>query len=295
MRGWLFQVCLLVFAGSAFLRAQTTTITNVTNNPGNSSVLCPGDWATIIGTNLGGASANVKVGTKQAYIINSSTPGLLFIEIPVDAPLGATTVTVGASAPFNITLAPFAPALRTLNTAAPYFVQAFHVANGAQVTTSYPAAPTPVVPTGAPAPSNPTASVNTLPTVSLGGKPATVIGAYLMPNSGPALYAIVVAIPGNATTGNLGGTATAGGNTSNQFPIPVTTAPIISSVVNAASGNLPGLSNAGIAQGAIFLIVGGQLGPSAISIAPTPFQSASLSGTSVSVRSEEHTSELQSL
>ena len=297
MRHSLLRLCLLVFAVSALLRAQTPTITNVTNNPGNSSVLCPGDWATIIGTNLGGAAANVKVGTKQAYIINSATPGLLFIEIPVDAPVGPTTVTVGASAPFNITLVQFAPELRGVN-GPPNFVQAFHVANGASVTASYPAAPneqvglvavglgptTPVVPTGTPSPNNPTASVNTLPAVSLGGKPATVISAYLWPNSsGPALYAIVVAIPGNATTGNLSVTVTAGGNTSNQLPIPVTTAPIISSIVNAASGNVPGLPNAGIAQGAIFLIVGGQLGPSAISVAPAPFQSASLSGTSVSV------------
>jgi uncharacterized protein (TIGR03437 family) len=60
-------------------------------------------------------------------------------------------------------------------------------------------------------------------------------------------------------------------------------APTITSVVNAASGIAPGLPNAGIAQGAIFLIVGSSLGPSSISIASNPFQSTTLSGTSVSV------------
>jgi len=59
--------------------------------------------------------------------------------------------------------------------------------------------------------------------------------------------------------------------------------PSITSVVNAASGILPGLPNAGIAQGSIFLIVGSNLGPGTISIAATPFQSTTLSNTSVSV------------
>ena len=39
----------------------------------------------------------------------------------------------------------------------------------------------------------------------------------------------------------------------------------------------------GIAQGAIFIIFGSNLGPSTISIAPAAFQSTSLSGTSISV------------
>ena len=61
------------------------------------------------------------------------------------------------------------------------------------------------------------------------------------------------------------------------------TAPTISSVENAASNIPPGLPNAGIAQGAIFVVYGSALGPANISIAPTPFQSTSLSNTSVAV------------
>jgi hypothetical protein len=56
--------------------------------------------------------------------------------------------------------------------------------------------------------------------------------------------------------------------------------PAISSVTNAASNILPGLPNAGIAQGAIFVVYGSGLGPPNISIAPAAFQSTSLSNTS---------------
>jgi uncharacterized protein (TIGR03437 family) len=54
-------------------------------------------------------------------------------------------------------------------------------------------------------------------------------------------------------------------------------------VANAASNIAPGLPNSGIAQGAIFLIFGFAMGPTDIAIAPAPFQSTSLSNTSVAV------------
>jgi uncharacterized protein (TIGR03437 family) len=60
-------------------------------------------------------------------------------------------------------------------------------------------------------------------------------------------------------------------------------APSINNITNAASGNLPGLPNAGIAPGAIFVIFGDSLGPAALAIAPTVFQSTNLSQTSVAV------------
>lgn len=60
-------------------------------------------------------------------------------------------------------------------------------------------------------------------------------------------------------------------------------APTISSLTNAASNISPGFPNAGIAQGAIFVVYGTNLGPSKITYAPQPFQSATLSGTSIQV------------
>ncbi len=59
--------------------------------------------------------------------------------------------------------------------------------------------------------------------------------------------------------------------------------PAITAVMNAASNIAPGLPNAGIAQGAIFVVQGSGLGPASMSIAPMAFQSANLSGTSVAV------------
>ena len=57
----------------------------------------------------------------------------------------------------------------------------------------------------------------------------------------------------------------------------------VNAVVNAASGLVHGLPNAGIAQGCIFLVFGSNLGPSTIAIASSPFQSTSVGGTSVSI------------
>jgi len=60
-------------------------------------------------------------------------------------------------------------------------------------------------------------------------------------------------------------------------------APAITSVMNAASNIPPGLPNAAIALGSIFIVKGSGLGPADISIAPAAFQSPSLSGTSVTI------------
>jgi len=59
--------------------------------------------------------------------------------------------------------------------------------------------------------------------------------------------------------------------------------PAITDVVNGASYIDQGLPNAGIAQGAIFVVKGSNLGPSTIAIASSPFQSTNVGGTSVSI------------
>jgi uncharacterized protein (TIGR03437 family) len=60
-------------------------------------------------------------------------------------------------------------------------------------------------------------------------------------------------------------------------------APVLTSVVNAASYADPLLPGSLIAAGSIFIVRGTGLGPANITVAPAPFQSTSLSGTSVSV------------
>ncbi len=57
----------------------------------------------------------------------------------------------------------------------------------------------------------------------------------------------------------------------------------VNAVVNAASGLVQGLPNSGIAQGAIFLVVGSNLGPSPLAIAANNFQTTNVGGTSVSI------------
>ena len=53
-------------------------------------------------------------------------------------------------------------------------------------------------------------------------------------------------------------------------------APVIQAVQNAASNIRPGLPNAGIAQGSIFVVYGTGLGPTATSVAPAAFQNSLL-------------------
>src|SRR5690349_13222895 len=69
-----------------------------------------------------------------------------------------------------------------------------------------------------------------------------------------------------------------------SLAVSLAAAPSVLSVQNAASNIVPGLPNAGIAQGAIFVIKGTGLGPAQISIAPSAFQSPTLSNTSVAVK-----------
>ena len=63
----------------------------------------PGRRGVRSGTNLPATGAPVTVGTRQAYVFNALGGTTLQIQLPVDEPLGPTILTVGASAPFNIT------------------------------------------------------------------------------------------------------------------------------------------------------------------------------------------------
>ncbi len=66
-------------------------------------------------------------------------------------------------------------------------------------------------------------------------------------------------------------------------------APVITSVVNAASYKDPRLPGALISPGSIFIVRGSGLGPADIVVAPAAFQSTSLSGTSVKVAVNDKT------
>jgi uncharacterized protein (TIGR03437 family) len=290
----------ILVAGSLLLahvlQAQTPTITAVYGEAGTTSGLCPGGIAFVQGTNLGNNpnSITVTVGTKTASVINASNTSLQ-IELPFEAPLGATTIKVGASAPFNITLVQYSPGL-PVNPQAGSIVNAFHNSPFAPVTTSYPATPNEqitVIATGL-GPTKPAAAtgfvpndtsyaVVTLPTINVAGKAATVQSAFLAPNGTPGFYAVVFTMRSDVTSGNLSMTISIGGLTSNSGTIPVSTGPVVAAVSNAASYISSNLPNGAIAQGGIFVVQGINLGPANISIASAAFQSTTLSGTSISV------------
>jgi uncharacterized protein (TIGR03437 family) len=284
---WLVSSC-------ALLLAQGPQITSVSPAAGGGAALCPGDQASVKGANLNGVT--VTVGGKPAYVLDSTASGLL-IQIPVDAPVGPTTITAGGSSPFNITLNQFAPAVPVNpNAGLANAATLYHLPAQDPVTASYPASPNeqlalvafglgptrPAIPTGKSA-SDASAFTNTQPSVQVGGKPAKVIVAFAYPGQ-IAAYAVVFTMPADAAAGNSPLSLTIGGATSNAVSVPVVSnGPLVSQVVNAGSYIPAGLPNSAIAQGAIFVIKGAGMGPSAIAIAPAAFQNTTLAGTSVNV------------
>jgi len=295
-------VCVLpLIACAAF--AQTPTIAAVTGVLAAASTpaavanrVCPGDLAAVFGSNFGtSTSIQVTIGGKQAAVLFASNTQLN-IEIPVDAPAGATTMTVGTSAPFNITLSQFAP----LVSVQAGYVVALDAGTSKLLGPNAPAAPAetielfasglgptnPVVPTGQQA-SGLAPTVNPV-TVTVGGQPAKVIFAGASPGQ-VGLYQLNVQLP--STLGNgpqplqLTVTPAGGGAavSTDIVALPFATPPPPLTLFNNYSGIWPGLPNYGIAQGAIFDIYAA----SGLANASTPLQNpplqATLNGVSVNV------------
>jgi uncharacterized protein (TIGR03437 family) len=295
-----YLAVLALTAAAAF--AQTPTITNVVNSAapgaGNAGRLCPGLLALVNGTNLGTSTSIVVTVTingaaKKAAVLTANNTQLK-IEIPVDAPLGAGTITAGTSAPFNINLFQFAPQLLPAQGGV---ILAFHQ-DQTQVTQSSPALAgeqinfpmtglgltAPVVPTGTPANGN--ESYTQPMAVTVGGTPGKVnfagvqggqIGQYYvgvtLPSSGvPSGTPNIIITVGAGT-----GAATA----SNQLPINFQALPSLISV-NNYSGIVPGLPNYGIAPGSIFLVFGNNLANSNTGFLPPPLKST-VNGVTVNV------------
>lgn len=283
-----------VFVWGAVLQAQTPTITGITGEGVNAA--CPGGVGFVNGTNLGtSTSIPVLVGTKPAYVINAFSTSLQ-IQYPVDAPLGATTIKAGTSAPFNITLVQYCPGIPIDNgVTAAFHVGLQGIPQGTRVTSAFPAVPgerislsatglgptNPVFAAGtAPKDGDFSASVVTKPTITVGGLPASVIGAVLSPNNA-GFYSVDFNLPANLTSGSKQIALSIGGLTATAS-IPVTTGPVVGYVSNAATYITAGPRYA-VAPGAIFVLKGVNLGPSTLTVDPKPFQNTTLSGTSVAI------------
>jgi len=123
--GTLYLAGLVLEIDTAGSSTPTPTIGSVYNAADSSTNLAPGVLAQVRGTNLWTSAAlqtcattpctglSVSVGSKPAFI-NVAATNVMNIQIPYEAPVGASSVTVSlngmTSAPFSINLAPVAPA-----------------------------------------------------------------------------------------------------------------------------------------------------------------------------------------
>ena len=92
------------------------TVTNVFDQAAATSKLTPGMPIQVVGTGFGNSmtdSATVMIGTEAAPVLTFINSTNLIVQVPVDAPLGPTTLTVTykdqASTAFNIKLVALAP------------------------------------------------------------------------------------------------------------------------------------------------------------------------------------------
>ncbi len=241
------KLLLLICVSAGGLLAQAPTIASVVNSElPSSSVLCPGLLASIYGTGFGSGATStvvVLVGGQKAYVA-AVTPTQLNLQLPFNAPLGATTVVVttggGTSAPFNVTLSTAAPSLPPLPASPTLgifanlkgtFVSNSNLANPGDALTLYATglgATDPVVPAG-PAP-NTVAKTATLPTLTVGGAAATISFAGLSPGL-VGLYQINFTVPATVQ-GSVPVVLSIGGQSSNSVTLTLFG---ISAITNGAS------------------------------------------------------------
>jgi uncharacterized protein (TIGR03437 family) len=311
--------CLIAQAQSPTITGLANNAT--TFIPGN--VIAPGEEVNIMGSNLGDATAvgcgtptgftttcggvSVMVAGKAAGVRNEGASQVV-IQVPVDAPLGAGQLVLTRSSggqnlvsrPFNVNVVAYTPELYigAGNPTNVTFPQCYNASN-VQISLTNPAAPgstlrclgdgfgvtNPVVPTGTITPTLLPAVVAPV-TVTVAGQNATGISATLAPSSYPVGEdQVIFTLPLHLFTGNQPLVVSVGGvETIIHYQLPIAVAgPNVTSVVNGASYIPPGLPNAGIAQGGIFIVFGGGIGPANLTFAARAFQSSTVSNTSVSV------------
>jgi uncharacterized protein (TIGR03437 family) len=264
-------VACCVFVAAPFSTAQT--ISRVLNAASLDTRLAPGCLATIAGTNLGTATSTaVTVGGKAAAVVAAS-PTQFTIQIPFDAPTGANTLQVGSSAPFNITLSQYAPALFTSDSTGSGIVLGTH-ADGGAITHNYPAAlgetvsifatglgPTvPPLATGAAGPENPPAATAVQPSVIYASETGTVVSSVMAPGQ-VGVYKITFKLNTVPVTGTRGISLSIGGASSGfNVSIPVAAGwfkPVISGVLSATG--IPGSVQEFIQAGSWVAIYGTNL------------------------------------
>lgn len=242
------------FSGFA-VAPPAAVITSVVNAASLTAALAPGSNATVFGTNLGSDSAaGASVGGQKVTVIFAS-PTQWIIAIPASTLTGATTVQIGTSAPFNITLAQYAPALFTIGGTGATVLAATH-ANGTPVSATSPALAGEAIvisATGLGA-VNSSGAVTATVTVTFGTTSATATSVTTT-SAQPGVYQVAVQVPASLTSGSANVALSIGGVTSVSAPLPIgaATGPVITIVTNGASFVSQLVSNAWITIGGVNL------------------------------------------
>jgi uncharacterized protein (TIGR03437 family) len=191
----------------------------------------------VLGSNLpASASAGALVGGEPASVQFASA-GQWVIAIPYTAALGPSTIQIGASAPFNVTLNEYAPGLFTVTIGGQTIAAAVLSGSSSQVTPSSPAMPGGVYflsATGLGAIDS-SGSPSPAPTVTVGGVAATILSAAA--SSTPGLYQVKIQLDGTTSSGNQQVILSIGGVSSPAVTLPVgaLSSPIITDAQNGAT------------------------------------------------------------
>lgn len=248
----IFALGAFLVVSAIVLNAQTPTIIGVLDSPAGQARIAPGARAAIYGSNLGpsvlvtsSTGVTVLFNNRPAFVIFAQASQLL-VQVPVELTAGPATVTVSyqgrTSAPFPLTLIPFAPSLTTLDVSANGAGTFLHTnlfavdnrtpARPGEILTAYAfgLGPTiPAVPTGQPAPPALVAATTpgtkgnyavVEPTMKVGGKTAGVIFAGLFPLE-IGIYKVNFVVPGDLTPGLYPVVLSQGNIDSNAVLLPV--------------------------------------------------------------------------
>ena len=239
------------------------TVTNVFDQAAATSNLTPGMPIQVVGTGFGNSttdSATVMIGTEAAPVLRFINSTNLIVQIPVDAPLGATTLTATykgqTSTAFNIKLVALAPEIEPFQSPTG---SSFYDTSNNPITAAHPAVPGSqvyllAIGLGT---TNPAQVTNTIATaqapttqqvqVMVGGKMVQPSYAGLFVGGTPGFYQVSFTVPADAAMGNQPVTLSEGGLTSNSQTLVVAPPiPIINAIVNGATfqaGNNPQAAN----------------------------------------------------
>jgi len=232
----------LVFAFAGF--AQGPKVQAVLNAGSLLPQISPGGFTQVFGTGLGPSSVQQGAAQGQTVTVNNvsayiylSTATALIIQIPFETQPGNANLVVTyqgqSSAPFGLTILPFAPALFSANGSGKG-AGVFTHANGTIVQPSAPAQAgetlitsatglgqtNPPAQSGKVTPASPVALTIAQPQLTIGSKPAIIRFSGLAPLE-VGSYQINFTVPGDLTPGIYAVTLTVNGVPSNSLSLPV--------------------------------------------------------------------------